>query len=63
MRRRIDAGPPQSTTVLSTPQLSLVSIICVALLIVVLGALFGVFFGVYSVAFYRTIDPGVTDSS
>lgn len=54
---------PQSTTVLSLPQLSMVGTIGVALLIVVLGALFGGFFGVYSVAFYRTIDSGVTDGS
>jgi hypothetical protein len=54
---------PQSTTVLSLPQLSVVSTVVVALLLVVLGALFGVFFGVYSVAFYRTIDSGVADGS
>jgi hypothetical protein len=34
-----------------------------AVLIGVFGALFGGFFGVYSVAFYRTIDSGVTDGS
>jgi len=54
---------PQSTTVLSLPQLSVVAAVGVALLIVVFGALFGGFFGVYSVAFYRTIDSGVTDGS
>ena len=54
---------PQSTTVLSLPQLSMIATLGVALLIVVFGALFGGFFGVYSVAFYRTIDTGVTDGS
>jgi hypothetical protein len=54
---------PQSTTVLSLPQLSAVSTVGVALLIVVPGALFGGFFGVYSVAFYRTIDSGAIGGS
>jgi hypothetical protein len=54
---------PQSTTVLSLPQLSVVATVGVALLIVVFGALFGEFFGVYSVVFYRTINSGVTDGS
>ena len=54
---------PQSTTVLSLPQLSVVGTVGVALLIVVLGTLFGGFFGVYSVAFYRTIDSGAIGGS
>ncbi|GGL73192.1 hypothetical protein GCM10009039_34070 [Halocalculus aciditolerans] len=54
---------PQSTTVLSLPQLSVVATVGVALLIVIFGALFGGFFTVYSVAFYRTIGSEVIDGS
>lgn len=54
---------PQSTSALALPQVSMVGIDGVTLLVIAFGTLFGGFFGVYSVAFYRTINPGVTDGA
>lgn len=48
---------PRSAAVLPLPELSLVGTVGVAVLVALLGTLFGGFFAVYSVAFYRTLDP------
>jgi hypothetical protein len=54
---------PRSTTALPLPELSLAGTVGVAVLVVLLGTLFGGFFAVYSVAFYRTLDPCVDDGT
>lgn len=54
---------PRSTGVVSVPEVSVAGAIAVMLLVVGLGSLFGVFFGLYSVAFYRAIDPESPDGS
>jgi hypothetical protein len=54
---------PQSASTLPLPQISLAGAVGVILLVLVFGVLFGGFFGVYSVAFYRTINPGATDDT
>ena len=54
---------PQSTSALALPEVSLAGVVGVTLLVIAFGTLFGGFFGVYSVAFYRTINPGVTDGA
>jgi hypothetical protein len=52
---------PRSSAALALPHLSVTATVGVAFLLVVFGTLFGGFFGVYSVAFYRRIDSGVSD--
>jgi hypothetical protein len=47
----------------SLPHLSTAATAGVALAVLVLGTLFGGFFGVYSVAFYREITPPVDDAA
>jgi len=48
---------PRSAAALPVPELSLAGTVGVAGLVVLLGTLFGGFFAVYSVAFYRALDP------
>ncbi|MFB6080581.1 MAG: hypothetical protein ABEJ81_06255 [Haloferacaceae archaeon] len=49
---------PRSATTVPFPHLPLVGVAVVAVLIVVIGSIFGGLFGVFSVAFYRAIDVG-----
>jgi len=54
---------PQSSSVLALPEIPIAGVVGVTFLILVCGTLLGGFFGVYSVAFYRTINLGTTDST
>ena len=49
---------PQSPHLVAAPQGTLLGAVAVAALLAVVGSLFGSFFGVFSVAFYRRIDTG-----
>jgi hypothetical protein len=50
-------GAPQTTSALALPRLSVVATAGATVVAVALGTLFGGFFSVYSVAFYRAINP------
>lgn len=51
----------QSSTPYGASQLSMTTAFGISLLVLVLGTLIGTVLGVYSVAFYRSIDSGVAD--
>lgn len=52
---------PRSSAVMALPHLSVPAAAGLAVVVVVLAGVFGGFFGVFSVAFYRTVNTGVAD--